>query len=750
MARDFYIAPMSAKTNGTGTSRSNPIVGLSAVNSNAIGAVSGDRIILLPGTHYEQFIIPASGLTIVSEDTLWDGTNSLNGLNRLTTAPVNYAFEVNGSAWQQVSSSPNIWKKGSAVCNFLFLDGVWLEPMPTSAIGNSAATVIANIAELEWSTVYVALDGADKSLYIRLPIGTTPANYDIRCSGGRIFGTATANGYIQASQKDNLSFEGNFNVHGYYNMGSFSPSIWLDRCTNTTNKNGQFTFDYCLWGTRITAGDNVSIRASGDHLLNAVVSIDAANEVSIEKYVAGTIEVFDWYANYCGWMPRYNGVDIQYGDADGGVAVGYRGGTFTKVIIRDGVSLNGGPSVSTLKTGWAGTLTHGSGVIVETADTGEVKKLEIYGNRIDSSHARGIGVGASGLIFTDNIKICGNLIRNMRGANIAVNWQVSPISVRPTKAGSTTINIDVCNNTISGGTHTISAMGLGNSAALSSNFNIINNLFQGNTLQAGYSTNYGMIRIIDNITGTKVINGNITDVAVGGVYGRVGTGSAITGFTNWQAGGWDLQGSNGTVTIDSLGNATAGTANPIGTGLNYWNLNPAPSSINKEPLPYTGIDIGAWQSIVATHPANLKTRSNTVNNKYIYTLLEELTAKYNTLEAYLKTVDNIVVGNVELSNFMLPSIFSGDKEATATAASELMADNLLKIVVKNLSLTTDAYIGIGTSQLVAETNVVSGTPWVTRFFIPRNTDAVIFMGTSSAYAWKTTSGSAILNITQCR
>ena len=144
-----------------------------------------------------------------------------------------------------------------------------------------------------------------------------------------------------ASQKSDLTFEGNFSVHGYYNLASHSPSIWFDRCTGVSNRNGQFTIDYSQWGVRVTAGD-VAIRAHGEYLLNAAVPIDSADEVSITKYTSGTIEVYDWYANYCGWMPRYNGVDIQYGDADGGVAVGYRGGTFTKVIIRDGVSLNGG------------------------------------------------------------------------------------------------------------------------------------------------------------------------------------------------------------------------------------------------------------------------------------------------------------------------------------------------------------------------------------------------------------------------
>jgi hypothetical protein len=77
-------------------------------------------------------------------------------------------------------------------------------------------------------------------------------------------------------------------------------------------------------------------------------------------------------------------------------------------------------------------------------------------------------------------------------------------------------------------------------------------------------------------------------------------------MASWRAAGYDVNGYQGTVTINDDGSVTAGTANPIGTGNKHWGTNPRPTAINGEPKPDQGIDIGCWQSTTHPfHPANL-------------------------------------------------------------------------------------------------------------------------------------------------
>jgi hypothetical protein len=196
----------------------------------------------------------------------------------------------------------------------------------------------------------------------------------------------------------------------------------------------------------------------------------------------------------------------------------------------------------------------------------------------------------------------------------------------------------------------------------------------------------------------------------------------------------------------------------LSNGSKYW-TGARPNDVNGEPLPDTFIDIGAVQSTSnAGHPKNLINSANpsaTLAELLSYTPQEvevqldkvtELDDRVGVLES--TTVSTVV--ELTLAKSSLPSIFSGDKEATTVVASELMADNLLKLEIRNVSLSVGAYVGIGIGQSLAETNAISGTMWVNRFYIPPNTPATIYMGTNTAYAWNTTSGTAILNITQCR
>lgn len=607
MTRDWYLAPAGLGTSGSGHTRSNPIYGLSNIAS--LGIAEGDRVIVTKGSFYERFVIPQNGIRVISEDAVFDGTTRINGLDTFNTSWVKNS----GSAWRLIPGSNNVWKKGCATFATMFIDGQWAEPMPSSNQStNTEQFVLENIQEYEYTHKTVALDGQGKTTYLRLPIGDSPNKHDIEVCQ-QIDTLTQARGYLQASQKQGLGFEGQFTFRGITSFYGFCAPVWLDRCVDTTNKQAEFNMAYSLWGVRITGGDRVRIKASGDHLYNAVVSIDAADPYltgPFVTYTAGEIEVFDWTANYCGWMPRYNGVDVNYGtDADGGVSVGFHGGLIDRVIIRDGKCNNPGPSVSVMKAGWVGNLVRGSGVLVGTVDPTTINKMDIYGIHIKNSWGQPISVGGTSVNNAQYINVHDCIIEGHRGYPIAINNQKSLIGVRPTAYTTGNVKINVSNNLFIGGTHSSGVISLGHATAGNNTTEITacNNVIQGVGLEAGYSGNYGNIRVVDlTCVGTKNFNGNIADGPVPtGIYGRVGN-TTYADFAAWQAAGYDLQGQQGTVVINSDYSLSAGTANPIFAGIDYWSPGPNPTSINGEPRPPKYSDVGPFQGTSHEfHPANM-------------------------------------------------------------------------------------------------------------------------------------------------
>ena len=604
MARDWYFAPAGLGTSGSGASRSNPIYGLSNIAS--VGITNGDRLIFT-GQHKEQLIIPQNNLTIIGDNAVFDGSFSLNGSYRLSSTT--FASET-GSNWQLVDAGLNVWKKGSNHGGMLFVNDEWIEPMPTSLSTNSAATILANIQEYEWTARTETLDGSTRAIYIRLPSGTTPSNVDIKLSGRITYVTGVTAGFIQASQKSGLVFDGNFLIKNTNQLSSLLFNVWLDRCVNTEIKKDAITSKYSAWGLRTTAGDNLTLIASGDHLLNAAIAIDAADETTGITYTGGDITVTDWNATYCGWMPRYNGIDINYNnDADGGVAIGFRGGTLANITVQNGYSYMGGPSVAVKKTGWLGDLNRGSGVYFGTADTMTISgNVSIKRNIIDSSHRFAINVTGTGLRYEGKIECSDNLIKNNRAPNIATNAQAGIINIRPNVSGAPAINIDICNNSIFNSKHSISAFNIGHVTALGSNFNIHNNTITGCSLETGYSTNYGTFRIIDAITGARSFKNNISDLADSGPYARITATSYASAILFNASGIAEVSGNlQGTVTegVDKL---IAGTADPIGTAVKYWANGQRPTALNGEPRPDAYGDIGCYQSTSHEfHPNSLLT-----------------------------------------------------------------------------------------------------------------------------------------------
>ncbi len=739
MARDFYIAPAGSGTSGTGTSRKNPIVGLSSVNNNAIGAGSGDRLIFLPGTHYEQFVVPSNGLTLVSEDTIWDGSLSLNGTNTLNNSYV----EVSGSAWQLVNAGSNIWKKGHKGTWNVYLNGEWIEPMPSSLAANSEVTIIGAIGVNEWTiSTAVNTDAMGATLYLRLPTGTNPNTIDIRCSHTRRYNvtgsTSIMAGAIEAVGKTNLDFYGNFTVRRVNNSaGHRVNGFYFEQCVGLTNVNGQFSVKNCFVPLRIAGGDSVKVKFKVDYC-NSAVAIQNSNEATAVAFAkAGTIEIFDWESNYCGWMPRYDGTQVNSNnDADGGVGVGYNGGDITKVIIRDGVCLNGGPSVLTLKTGWIGSVGRGSGVNCSTSIAMNIDELVVSGNRIENTSRTGIATSGTGIKIAKK-SIIGNLIVNTRPIPIATNTQSSIISAIESSGQLTATDLIIANNTIIGGSYTASGIYVDRVHA-NSTCKIYNNIIKDVSIEGGY-TNYGAIQLAESTNLT--INNNINDNSGSGIIGRI-VNTNYTSFGTWQGAGYDVNGINGTVTIATNGAPSAGTANPIGTGFKYWGNNARPVGIDGNPFPDTNIDIGCFQTSTSlTHPVNIVGGSNIHTSENLYNLIQSLTTTVTNLSTKLDAIEGFKFS---------PSIYSAEVLATTlvTGQSEVAATGATKLQVVNQSLVNSVYIGIGGTFLEAESNCSAGWAGSTRHMLLPNTSAIINLDDCTHFAWVSSAGTATVKITQ--
>lgn len=617
MAKEFYISPA-----GQGTSNGNSIYGLSDLSM----VTEGDTLIFLPGVHYERFVCPADNLRIISEDAVWDGSEHINGPQSINS--VSGLVSASLSAWQLVDAGLNVWKKGCKHCAQLFLNGVWTEPMPSSLFSNNSATVLGAIQENEWTFITETTDGQTQTLYIRFPLSITPSSIDIRVSAPRKFASldTSAVGLFEVSQRTGISIEGVIKAQRVYNTAGFVGGIFIDRCVDFSTVNGQLYGLNCFTPVKITAGDRVRVRAKAEYSLQAI-EVDAAKPVfaptATTAYTAGEIEIYDWETNYCGWMPRHGGSlgNVSYStDADGGVAIGYRGGTIDRLIVRDGVCRNGGPSVLELKSGWNNSsvtnstdIFKGSGVLVGTSDAMQINKLQITRNKLYDTKRCGIYVSGSNVTI-GSVEITSNLLKRIEGfpGQTSTNVYEREMVVINEKTGNSLAgNHVIANNIISDCKITNNLIRVTRQNAAST-IKIFNNIGRNNTQVANCAvTNRGNIWINDAIANIS-INGNIFDgnlTASGSSrYGRINTTVyEVNAFTAWQAAGYDVNGYSGTVTISEEGTASAGTADPVGTGVKYWGTAPRPTAFNGEPLPDQGIDIGVVQSTTHPfHPSNLK------------------------------------------------------------------------------------------------------------------------------------------------
>lgn len=611
MARDFYIAPAGSGTSGTGTSRANPIVGLGSVNSNAIGASVGDRLIFLPGTYYEQFTIPTSGLTLISDNdgALWDGTTSLNGD---ATVASTHVPTTTGNPWTQYSVGLNIWKKGCISAPYLFLDSTLIYPMDSSILTQSLANV-DNLTDLQYTLRTETTGSSTVTLYLKLPIGKTPANYDIRTTYRLNPTSGTVTSLIYVGQKSDISFEGKWSARGCNHSNGLSLPIWIDRCTNVTNKNGLLYAEYMRkGGITISGGSDIRLQTDTRYSSGAGVCIGVPTGITgNSSYDGGEIEIYNWNADYCGSIPEFiTGQRSFNDDFDGGVGIGYKYVKQTSIIVRNGTASNYGPQYEEQPAGWATVAsTRGSAVFAGTIDPMVIGKLSIIGNSSVSGRriAYQVDTGTTTGNRVTTINIIGNSVDNLLQQTYGTfngATQTSESGITTVKLGASdqpAANITIANNTISNSKYTRSLYEIYlQGSAPSSTINFFNNEAYGNTIKASFPNEYGLVNIRATITGGFNKGGNIYDKP--GIYAR-NVSTNLTDLTAWNAHG-------NLVATEQQGTVSLSTATRIGVGYKYW-TGARPSDVNGEPLPDTAIDIGAIQSTInANHPKNLINSSN--------------------------------------------------------------------------------------------------------------------------------------------
>jgi hypothetical protein len=319
----------------------------------------------------------------------------------------------------------------------------------------------------------------------------------------------------------------------------------------------------------------------------------------------GELEVYNWVTNNCGSIPEIDiatGKPTFVGDFDGGIAIGFEGGDIASIVINPGTCNFGGPQYDAVPNGVTASGSRGSAVFLGTTLAHNYPKIKINGVVGNSVNKRFIATDCN---YT-KLDITGCHAKNMRIQPYAVSVsssEVFQIVMRSTGGANGVTNIT--DNTVSGGVYARTVVRIAPHASVTGHtYNIYNNVFSDISIQAGF-TDFGAVWV-ETLNGSPTVNidGNINDKR-GSVYGRKVAANAAD-LTAWRALGYDLNGASGTVNVGSDGSVTAGTANPIATGVNHWGANPSPTSINNEPKPDEGIDVGCWQSTSHPfHPANL-------------------------------------------------------------------------------------------------------------------------------------------------
>jgi hypothetical protein len=96
----------------------------------------------------------------------------------------------------------------------------------------------------------------------------------------------------------------------------------------------------------------------------------------------------------------------------------------------------------------------------------------------------------------------------------------------------------------------------------------------------------------------------------------------------------------------------------------------------------------------------------------------------------------------------VPSIYSGLKTLTTNPVSEAIASGASILGVSNKDMVESAYVGLGNSAAEAESNCLNGVAGINKLLLLADSIAFVQCGGFTHYAWRGSSSSAGLRITQ--
>ena len=281
------------------------------------------------------------------------------------------------------------------------------------------------------------------------------------------------------------------------------------------------------------------------------------------------------------------------------------GNTVSNIQLNDGITLHGGPfdgDHNVIRSNEIFDIIVEDGIdIVEghnytTIEDNEIYRCAVYGI-IDKGSSTTIqrnfvydcdacAISAKGLVETT---ICCNLTMNSGLGQTRSVVELGDI-------GAYSVNSLLANNTIIGES------------------NIFTNGIVQIFLDATSPAMKNNIIVTENVVPSIYDQNSLSDVDYNLTVSTNGTpynlANVLVSLVDWRISGRDA---NGLVTTDpKFINAVAGdynlqeTSPAVGIGVKWWGNKPRPTSMNGEPLPDTGIDMGAYQSTWdANHPANL-------------------------------------------------------------------------------------------------------------------------------------------------
>lgn len=395
---DFYVA--SGGVNGNG-SKMSPWAGFSNILWGSIGP--GDSLTILSGTYDQQLNIQSSGVMGAPIRIIcapYVVINCRQSFNDGWTTNTGAGAPANISGW--VSVGGGLWKKGAGVRPLLFqTDSIRSAPMPTSALGNSEATVIADIQPGEWTAITATMDGLPNTLYWMSPDGNGPAQHVLTAARPDM---TSVGGMVRAISRSNLIFEGELFVLGKSGTSFSSAPFYFESCDNVL-VTGNLKCDGCSTGVRIVGGSNSIWRME---CLNGELSGAGIDSPTPSESIIVEKSVFRGNGNF----PRYSGGGIvEYASDCDGLGIGQDGGVVGSMTIRDSVFTDNGPRQSSMTPGWGGNLNRGSGLYFGTGFSFSVGIFQVSGCEFVGNRRYGMHVG--GEAIEANIvgnKFIGNLV----------------------------------------------------------------------------------------------------------------------------------------------------------------------------------------------------------------------------------------------------------------------------------------------------------------------------------------------------